>query len=268
MSHLLREIAPIDESGWSLLDAEARQRLTVALAARRLVDFEGPRGWQHSATNLGRSERLAGALVAGVAGRRRRVLPLLELRAEFTLARGELEDAQRGAADLDLDALDDAALSVATAENVAILHGWEAAGITGVAAASPHAAIPLDGDFGSYPRCVARAVETLSGAGVVGPYALALGPEHYTGVVETTEHGGYPVFDHLRKIIGGEIVRAPGISGGVVLSRRGGDFLLDCGQDLSIGYLSHDADSVTLYLEESFSFHVAGPEAAVAFTTA
>ena len=59
MSHLLREHAPITaaEKGWRVLDEEARERLTPALAARKLVDFDGPNGWQHSATNLGRAER-------------------------------------------------------------------------------------------------------------------------------------------------------------------------------------------------------------------
>ena len=40
--------------------------------------------------------------------------------------------------------------------------------------------------------------------------------------------------------------------------------MFESGQDISIGYESHDAESVRLYLEESFSFHVATPEAAVA----
>jgi uncharacterized linocin/CFP29 family protein len=55
MSHLLREHAPITDAGWRLLDDEARARLTPALAARKLVDFAGPHGWEYSATNLGRS---------------------------------------------------------------------------------------------------------------------------------------------------------------------------------------------------------------------
>ncbi len=42
MSHLLREHAPITEANWSLIDDEARERLTPALAARKLVDFSGP----------------------------------------------------------------------------------------------------------------------------------------------------------------------------------------------------------------------------------
>jgi uncharacterized linocin/CFP29 family protein len=82
-------------------------------------------------------------------------------------------------------------------------------------------------------------------------------------VIETAEHGGYPLFDHLRKILGGPIVWSPGVEGAVVLSQRGGDFLFDSGQDLAVGYDRHDAEDVHLYLEESFSFRVATPEAAV-----
>ena len=51
-----------------------------------------------------------------------------------------------------------------------------------------------------------------------------------------------------------------------MLSLRGGDFLFESGEDLSIGYESHDADVVNFYLEESISFRVATPEAAVALT--
>jgi uncharacterized linocin/CFP29 family protein len=61
-------------------------------------------------------------------------------------------------------------------------------------------------------------------------------------------------------------VWTPGVTGAIVVSQRGGDFIFDSGQDLSIGYERHDAETVTLYLQESFSFHVATPEAAVALT--
>jgi uncharacterized linocin/CFP29 family protein len=61
-------------------------------------------------------------------------------------------------------------------------------------------------------------------------------------------------------------VWAPGVDGAVVVSQRGGDFLFECGEDLSIGWDSHDAESVDLYLVESFTFRVATPEAAVALT--
>ena len=263
MSHLLREHAPITEAGWRLLDDEARERLTPALAARKLVDFSGPHGWDYSATNLGRVEDVADAPGDGVAASQRRVLGLVELRVHFAISRAQLDDAERGAPDVDLETLDTAARRIASAENAAVFGGWGAAGIKGVAEASPHERINLGEDCEVYPRHVAKSVDALRAVGVDGPYGLALSPEGHTHVLETAEHGGYPLFQHLQEILGGPIVWAPGVNGGVVVSLRGGDFLFDSGEDLSIGYENHDADAVQLYLEESFSFRVATPEAAV-----
>jgi uncharacterized linocin/CFP29 family protein len=262
MSHLLRAHAPISDDGWELLDTEARERLSPALAARKLVEFSGPHGWEHSATNLGRTGSLPSAPCDGVSGLQRRVLPLVETRADFELSRAELRDADRGAADADLEALDKAAHQIAVAENIAVFHGWQGA-ITGIGETSPYEQASLGDTAEGYPRQVAGAVERLLCSGIGGPYGLALGREQYRGVVETAEHGGYPLLDHLRKILEGPIVWAPGVLGAVVVSLRGGDFLFESGQDLSIGYDSHDGDVVRLYLEESFSFHVATPEAAV-----
>jgi uncharacterized linocin/CFP29 family protein len=264
MSHLLREHAPISEAGWRLVDDEARARLTPALAARKLVDFAGPHGWEYSATNLGRTQRLGEPPVEGVWGVQRRVLALTELRAPFRIAVDELRDVDRGAKDIDLGSLDEAARRLATAENSVVFHGWERAGIIGIAQAAKHDPIVLGEHCERYPRHVAKAVELLLGAGIDGPYGLALGPEAYTRVLETTEHGGYPLLDHLRKILGGPLVWAPGIKGGAVVSMRGGDFLFDSGEDISIGYERDDAQNVDLYLSESFSFRVVTPEAAVA----
>ena len=263
MNHLLRSLAPISDAGWTVLDDEARHRLAPALAARKLVDFSGPHGWDYSATNLGRTSPLTSAPCDGVTGVQRRVLSLVEVRADFEVTLSELFDSDRGAADADLEALDKAAHQIAVAENIAVFHGWHGA-ILGIEEASPHEAIPLGDNTDGYPRPVAGAVERLLHSGISGPYALALGGEQYQRVVETAEHGGYPLLDHLRKILEGPIVWAPGVKGAVVLSLRGGDFVLESGQDLSIGYESHDGEVVRLYLEESISFHVATPEAAVA----
>jgi uncharacterized linocin/CFP29 family protein len=265
VNHLLRELAPITERGWEVLEEEARQQLSPVLAARKLVDFSGPHGWTHSATNLGRTHEVGDGVAEGVRALRREVLPLVEPRAPFGLRRAELEAAERGAADPDLRTLDEAARRIALAENRAVFDGWEGAGLRGIAAVTPHEPIALPGDdLTACPTHVARAVELLLECGIGGPYGLALGPEVYRGVVETTEHGGYPLFEHLRHILGGPLVWAPGVDGGVVVSLRGGDFLFDCGQDLAIGYADHDAEWVRLYLVESFSFRVATPEAGVA----
>lgn len=265
MSHLLRDHAPITDGAWAALQEEATTRLSTYLGARKLVDVSEPHGWARSAVSLGRVTPLPDP-TDGVHGRQRRVLPLVETRASFEVSRAELDDAERGATDLDLDALDRAAHHMALAENRAVFHGWEEAGVTGITGATSHQPLPL-GDVGGYPTSVARAVATLRGAGVDGPYGLAIGMAGYTGIIQTTERGGYLLLDHLRGILAGPVVWAPGVEGAVLISLRGGDFVLDLGQDLSLGYLTHDAGVITLYLEESFTFRVLEPDAAAVLTS-
>jgi uncharacterized linocin/CFP29 family protein len=145
-----------------------------------------------------------------------------------------------------------------------VFHGYSEAGLVGVVDASPHEPVELGDRFGEYPRWVASAVAKLRDAGVEGPYGAALGPRCYAGILETTEDGGYPVLERLRLILGGPVVYAPAVDGAVVLSLRGDDFELSCGEDVSIGFESADADQVRLYLEESLTFHAHTPEAGVA----
>jgi uncharacterized linocin/CFP29 family protein len=76
------------------------------------------------------------------------------------------------------------------AEDGAIFHGYAPGQMEGIADASPHDTVVLDpDDFSHYTTSVATAVATLKASGVDGPYAIALGPRCYMGVIETTEHG-------------------------------------------------------------------------------
>jgi uncharacterized linocin/CFP29 family protein len=265
--HLLRHLAPIATAAWEAIEEDVKPRLEAHLAARKLVDFVGPLGWDHSATNVGRTQPVKGPSQE-VTASQRVVLPLVEVRIDFALPRAEVDAAERGEQNLDLAALDTAARHIALAENRAVFHGWLTAGISGLTEASSHDPIALDADVNRYPATVARAVDVLRHAGIPGPYGLAIAPDRYTEIIETTEHGGYPLFDHLRQILGGPVVWAPGADGGVVLSQRGGDFALECGEDIAIGYSSHDAGTVNLYLEETFSFRVLEPDAAIALPAA
>jgi uncharacterized linocin/CFP29 family protein len=263
VNHLLRDKAPITDAAWAQIEAEATRSLEHFLAGRKLVDFSGPHGWSHSAVDLGRLEPLESGPISGVQAARRRVLPLLELRTPFVLDRAELDAADRGADDLDLKPVIEAARQAAMAEDGAMFHGFDPGGVVGIAVATPYPVIAITDDYDDYPSHVAKAVATLRAADVAGPYAIALGARCYTGVTETTERGGYPVFEHLRALLGGPIIWAPAVDGAIVLSQRGGDFQLVVGEDFSIGYLTHDAATVTLYLEESLAFRINSPEAAV-----
>ncbi len=264
MNHLHRELAPVSEAAWAEIEAEARRSLRHFLTARKLVDFSGPHGWDHSALGLGRVAPSSEGPADGVESRIRLVQPLAELRTPFALDRAEVDAVDRGAPDADWDPVVNAARRAALAEDHLAFRGFAAAGVRGIVETTPHDPVTINTDYDRYPNYVAKAVETLKRAGVSGPYALALGPRCYTGVIETTEHGGYPVLEHLRLIVEGPVVWAPAVDGAVLISQRGDDFELVVGQDLSIGYLDHDADRVRLYLEESITFRAASPEAAVA----
>jgi uncharacterized linocin/CFP29 family protein len=228
-----------------------------------MVDFQGPYGWERSAVDLGRVNPLGATPHPEVDAATRLLLPLVELRSAFSLARVELDAADRGATDLDLDPVIDAARSAALAEDGAVFHGFGEGGIRGIASTSPHAVIPISDAYDRYPEHVARAVAVLRAADIAGPYAIALGSQCYTGVIETSERGGYPVMEHLRQILGGPVIWAPAVQGAIVLSQRGGDFELTVGEDFSIGYRSHDADGVSFYIEESMTFKNNTPQAAV-----
>jgi uncharacterized linocin/CFP29 family protein len=115
----------------------------------------------------------------------------------------------------------------------------------------------------SYPGVVAQAIGQLRLAGVDGPYALVLGAQAYIAASGGSDEG-YPVFHHLERVADGGIIWAPAIEGGVVVTTRSGDFELDIGQDISIGYQSHSSSVVELYFQESFTFRLLTTEAAVA----
>jgi uncharacterized linocin/CFP29 family protein len=261
VNDLLRELAPISGAAWGEIEAEAKRTLKLMLAARKLVDFAGPLGWEASAVSRGRTTPVQ-ASDAGVGLRLRGVQPLVEVRVPFELGRDELEAVGRGARDPDLDAVRDAACKAAMFEDRAVFHGHSQAGIRGIAEAATANALSLTEDYTAYPAVVADAVNHLHHAGIGGPYAIALGPRCYTGLTRTTK-GGFPVIEHVRKLVDGPIVWAPAVDGALVLTQRGDDFELIVGQDFSIGYLDHSERSVRLYLQESFTFRVLSPEAVI-----
>ena len=263
MDLLKRELAPITTEAWKLIDEEARRVLKLHLAGRKLVDFSGPHGWEFGGGNTGRLKHIEGSPVEKVGHAIRDIRPLVELRSPILLPTLELDYAARGATDLDLDEVIATAERVARAEDSAIFHGFKEGDITGIIEASPH--VPLDVKSGlEWPRAVSAAKEVLRLAGVNGPYALALGVEAYN---ELTADGddGYPLRHRIEEsLIDGTLVWAPALAGGaVLLSTRGGDYELTVGQDLSIGYASHDRTKVELYLTESFTFRVLEEKAAI-----
>ncbi len=149
------------------------------------------------------------------------------------------------------------------AEDRAVFEGNAAAQIQAIRQATSNPIGALPDDPRSYPRAMAEAISQLRLVGVNGPYRAVLSADAYTAVSETSDYG-YPVLDHIRRLVSEEIVWAPAIAGAFVMTARGGDFALYLGQDVSLGYLSHTERSVRLYVQETLTFVVFTAEAAVA----
>ncbi|MFH5211510.1 family 1 encapsulin nanocompartment shell protein [Antrihabitans spumae] len=261
MNNLYRDLAPITEVAWAAIEEEAKRTFKRHIAGRRVVDVSGPHGTDFSAVGLGRTVPIESP-AAGVQAHQRTVAAVVELRVPFTLSRNEIDNVERGAQDADLDPVKEAAKQIAFAEDRAIFEGYAAAGIAGIRASSSNDAVPLPKDAKLVPEAITQTLSSLRLAGVDGPYSVLLSADLYAEVSETSDHG-YPIREHIQRLIEGDIIWAPAIDGAFVLTTRGGDFDLQLGQDLSIGYTSHDADSVQLYFQESLTFLVYTAEAAV-----
>ncbi|MDR3664220.1 MAG: family 1 encapsulin nanocompartment shell protein, partial [Mycobacterium sp.] len=262
MNNLYRELAPITSAAWAQIEEEAARTFKRHIAGRRVVDVSDPNGPATAAVSTGHLVDVASP-GDGVVAHLRESRPLVRLRVPFTVAREALDDVERGAQDSDWDPVKDAAKKLAFAEDRAIFEGYAAAQIEGIRAATSNPVLALPNDPRGYPDVIAQALSELRLAGVDGPYSVLLSAEAYTKVSETTEHG-YPLLEHLNRLVDGDIIWAPAIDGAFVLSTRGGDFDLQLGTDVTIGYLSHNAETVQLYLQETLTFLCYTAEASVA----
>ena len=261
MNNLHRELAPISDAAWAEIEEETTRTLKRYLAARRVVDVPAAGGLTLPGVGTGHLKPIA-APAEGILTRQREVKPLVELRVPFELTRDAIDDVDRGAEDSDWQPAKDAAMKLAYAEDRAVFNGYSEASIEGIRQATSNPIVTLPADVRDYPDAVAQALSQLRLVGVNGPYSVMLGAREYTALAETRDHG-YPVLEHIQRIVDGKLIWAPAIEGACVLTTRGGDFELNLGQDVSIGYLSHTDTTVRLYLQETMTFRVLTTEASV-----
>ena len=257
MDLLRKSQAPVTDAAWHEIEETVTRILRAQLRGRAVVDVDGPHGLQQAAVGLGRLDvgdnPGPGAVGWGV----HRVQPLLESRITFELNLWELDNVDRGAADVDLGAAEDAARTIARFEDEAIFTGFAKGGITGLMQQDEHDPVPLVLEPGPFLEAVARALLTMKDAAVEGPYALVLGTEAYR--LYATHVGGYPLEKQVHNLLEGPVHYTPTLEGGLLLSQRGGDFALTLGQDLALGYENRTDRTVSLYLSESFTFRAVDP---------
>jgi uncharacterized linocin/CFP29 family protein len=174
-----------------------------------------------------------------------------------------MDNISRGCEDPDLDNVTRAAQKAAQFEEESVYAGYDDGCIRGLVATSPHDAVQLSGKAEALAGEVEKAVLTLQRASIEGPYDLVLDNPTYA-LLEAGTGQGYPLKRRVLEITGGSVHWSPAVKTGVLLSRRGGDFVLTVGQDFSVGFEQDEGQTLHLYLTESFTFRVLEPAAAVA----
>ncbi len=263
MDILRKSLAPVTKEAWDIIDEQAKNVFNSILSARRFVDVEGPKGWRFEAVTMGRLDvpkNQKGNIKYGI----NKVLPLIETRAPFRLDIWELDNAARGAEDINLDSMEEAAKNIGAFEEKVIYSGFSEANIKGLIEINKYKPAQFPETIENLPEILSELISEFVKSSIEGPYSLILNTNRWEKLSSMVN--GYPLKRVVKDLIGGNIILAPSIKDAFFVSTRGGDFRLTIGQDLSIGYEFHDHKNVNLYFTESFTFQIIEPAAVIHFT--
>ncbi|HKJ79107.1 MAG TPA: family 1 encapsulin nanocompartment shell protein [Prolixibacteraceae bacterium] len=263
MNILKKSIAPITDKAWKEISEQTKAILNTYLTARKFVDIDGPNGLELGGVSTGRLNTPEHQSHKKVNYGVREMLPLVELRKPFELDIWELDNIERGAKNVDLEPLEEAVKEIAEFEEMAIYEGFTPANIKGLTESAESSPVTIPQSTNAFLKEIGHQVIKLKRNAVEGPYTLVISEPEWLEMVKLSE--GYPVQKQLQEILGGKVLISPLSKKSFLVSERGGDYELIIGQDITLGYDSHDTKSVKLYLTSSFTFRVLSPEAIVVF---
>jgi uncharacterized linocin/CFP29 family protein len=268
MDILKRELAPLAASAWTEIDAQATRYLKALLSARKVVNVAGPMGVDFPGVPEGRL-RYPKNQPEGITFGIPKIHLLVEVRVPFELDIQEMDNVVRGAKDIELAGLEEAARKIALFEEKVVYHGLDEANIKGLKACTGSECLTVGSKPEQLLEAVADGITSFAGRSIEGPYSFVVGPKLWSRLSAHLQ--GYPVKMQAENILGGAVVLSPYLvdeheNEAFMISQRGGDMELILGQDLAIGYDSHTAANVTLFFTESFTFRIVEPAAVIFFT--
>jgi len=258
---LKRELAPIINEVWSEIDSRAAKVLDSYLSARKAVYVDGPKGWNYTSIAEGRLDVKSDH--DGVKTGVYRVKPLVEARVEFELDRWELDNHARGAKDIDLSSLEDAAKKIARFEDSVIYSGLEEAGIKGLIESCSNPAIDMGECDEEIMDAISKGMLVLQDGFAQKPYTLIVGEKAWRTI--NSKIKGYPLSERIKKMTGTDIVFSHAVKDALLVPYDHKDLEMTIGRDLSIGYSEHDAKKVKLFITESFTFRALSSDIVVKF---
>lgn len=256
-----RNLSPITDRGWAEIDDQARKALMANLSARKFVDVLGPMGWGYASVPLGRLNVPDGQDEKEVRFGIHSVQPLVESRITFEMDVWELDNLERGARDIVLEPVIEAAAKMALFEEKALYEGFDPGCIEGMVPAARANAVEMSVERNAEILAgISQAEKHFQEESIEGPFALVTGARLWE--ILNTRSEGYPLRKRVESLVQ-SVVYAPFYEGAMMVSLRGGDLEMTLGQDFSLGYEGSAEGKVRLFMAESFTFRILEPKAVV-----
>lgn len=261
MDILKQQLAPVSSEAWEEIKKEAKRFLSQHLSARKFVEVEGPKGWDYAAVSSGRlvipENQDKKDVVYGI----NKVQPLIEPRVIFSLNIWELDNLTRGARDINLDPMEEAAIKLAEFEDKTVYYGLAEASLAGLRECNTGEKLVFPEITDDLLSVVSLGITRLRDASFDGPYSLVVSPGKWQTI--SSHFKGYPLKTQLEKLLGGRVILSHFIKEAFLVPAHATELNLILGHDISIGYESHNATEVRLYFTESFTFRINDPSTVI-----
>lgn len=258
--YLGRADAPISAGTWKMLDTTMIGAAKSQLSGRRLISIEGPFGLGLKSIPLSDCE-----IADGISGSP--MIPVNLVTSTFYLNKRDLAACEHAGAFLDLDPVACAAMACAAKEDGLIFSGiQETPGLLAAEGSSSLALGKWD-KVGAAADQIIKAVTLLDEAGFHGPYCMGLAPSQYNLLLRRYPQADGTELEHVRTILGGDVIKAPVLKkGGVVLASGPQYCSLVIGQDMSIGFNGPAGNAYEFSVSESLALLIRAADAICVLT--
>ncbi|MBZ4668087.1 MAG: Linocin bacteriocin protein [Defluviitaleaceae bacterium] len=263
MDILKRSLAPLTDEAWKEIETRAQEVFESYLSARKFIHVEGPLGWNYTVLAEGRLTNIEGKdgeVYTGIYEAK----PLIETRINFELSRWEMDNLIRGAKDIDLSPLEEAARKSALFEENVLYNGHASANIQGLQNASSHKPLPFGNNGSEIMDAITEGMLLLKRSFTKKPYTLVVGKETLKRIQREIQ--GDSLNKRITELLGGDIVYSEVADGALLVPYDHEDLEMTIGRDFSIGYETADEKRVQLFITESFTFRILDPDLIVKFT--
>ncbi|MDD4691911.1 family 1 encapsulin nanocompartment shell protein [Eubacterium aggregans] len=267
MDYLGRTTAPFGDTLWNDIDTHVVKNAKKFLVGRHLMPLYGPLGAGILEVNVDtkREEAFDGG-IARTCGRS--MVDLLQIYEDFWLFWRDLEEDERLNTPVDLSSVDQAAQTLAQREDEIIFFGQEQLGIKGLC--NSEGVITMARDDWSVGQDaflnITKGISQFYESGIIGHYALAMGPDLYYSLQRILPETGVMEIDRIRGLLDGRVYVSRALMGKAILLCGEAQFMdLAIGQDMTTAYVEYAELNHHFRVLETLALRLKVPQAVIVY---